>query len=122
MGSTRLFLRCWLISSEGGTWAYSDSHNAFVKGRQILDSVLIASKCIDSRLRIGIPRVLCNLDVCFSAVDFQINGENGLSVAFQLSNFPFCSMVAHLISLEALVGFDKGIPYLHFFFILLWRY
>ena len=25
-------------------------------------------------------------------------------------------MVAHLISLEALVGFDKGIPYLHFFF------
>ena len=28
----------------------------------------------------------------------------------------------YLISLEALVGFDKGIPYLHFFFILLWRY
>ena len=34
-----------------------------MKGRQILDSILIASKCIDSRLRRGIPRVLCKLDV-----------------------------------------------------------
>jgi hypothetical protein len=41
----------------------SKLQSVFIKGRQILDPILISNKCLDSRLRSGEPRVICKMDL-----------------------------------------------------------
>ena len=41
----------------------SQSQNAFIKGRQILDAVLIANEAVDSILRRKEKEILCKLDI-----------------------------------------------------------
>lgn len=36
---------------------------AFINAREIMDVVLIANECVDSRLKEKVPRILCKLDI-----------------------------------------------------------
>ena len=41
----------------------SYSQNAFIKGRQILDSILMVNESLDSRFCYEEPGIICNLDL-----------------------------------------------------------
>ncbi|XP_026378384.1 uncharacterized protein LOC113272801 [Papaver somniferum] len=79
----------------------SDYQGAFVKERQILDGVLIAGECIESRLKEKKPGVLCKIDMekTFDNSTERIKPSKGLIQGDSLSPFLFLLVVEVLSKL-----------------------
>jgi len=82
----------------------SKSQNAFIRGRQILESVLIANECIDSCLKSKVPSLLSKLDL-EKAYD-HVNWEFLLCVAKKWFQGEMESLDSFLYFYSLLLCFD----------------
>jgi hypothetical protein len=88
----------------------SKSQSAFIKGRQILDPILIANECIDRRLRSGVPDVICKIDL-----EKAYDHVNWDFLLYMLRRCGFgekwCTWIAHCMSSVRFSVLINGSPY-----------